>query len=307
MSNYIKLWVMGSFLALSVIIVKYLMQLGVHPIHLAMFQAIGSAIFIASFGLKGILISLKTNVSYYVWASLLGFTIPQLAVFYSVEHVGVGVVSLAYAFPLIFTYFLSTFLSNVKVQKKPVFFLLCAFLGSLLFLYKPDVININQEHRVWLLLLCVAPWVISFANIYRSSHWPQKVPTHHVALLTNIMSFLSYGLFAVFESPELPELSDIGLKQYLAVFIFMLLASIGQYLLFSLQKTSTPAFVGQTGSITAFCGGVLGFLVFGESYQVSTFIGSVLILFGVAKFSQHQLVQQESSSKLSGARSFLNQ
>ncbi len=299
MFNYIKLWVMGCFLAVSVIMAKQLMQLGIHPIHIAMLQAIGSAIFIASFGLKGLLTSLKTNVSYYVWASLLGFTIPQLVVFYSVEHVGVGVVSLAYAFPLVLTYFLSTFLSNIKVQRKPVFFLSCAFAGSLLFLYKPDVMNINQEHRIWLLLLCAAPVVISFANIYRSSHWPKRVPTHHVALLTNVMSFLSYGLFATFESPDQPELSGIGPKYYMFIFAFMLVASIGQYLLFSLQKTSTPAFVGQTGSITAFCGGILGFLVFDESYQMSTFIGSMLILFGVAKFSKYQFVQNNSAQRAS--------
>ena len=227
----------------------------------------------------------------------MGFTIPQLVVFYSVEHVGVGVVSLAYAFPLILTYLLSTFLSNIKVQKKPVFFLACAFAGSLLFLYKPDVININQEHRIWLLLLCVAPLVISFANIYRSSHWPKSVPTHHVALLTNVMSFLSYGLFATFESPDLPEWSGIGPKHFMFILTFMLVASIGQYLLFSLQKTSTPTFVGQTGSITAFCGGILGFLIFDESYQISTFIGSMLILFGVAKFSQYQIVQKNLTER----------
>ena len=126
MSNYIKLWVMGCFLAVSVIVAKHLTQFGFHPIHLAMLQSIGSAFFIAMFGLKGVLKSLRTNVSYYVWASLLGFTIPQLVVFYSVEHVGVGVVSLAYAFPLIFTYFFSAALSKVKMQKKHVFFLCCA-------------------------------------------------------------------------------------------------------------------------------------------------------------------------------------
>ncbi|WP_338517967.1 DMT family transporter [Alteromonas gracilis] len=292
MSNYIKLWVMGCFLAVSVILAKLLMQFGIHPIHLAMLQSIGSAIFIAAFGLRGALKSLKANMSYYIWASLLGFTVPQLVVFYSVEHVGVGVVSLAYAFPLILTYFLSSAFSKVKMQAKPVFFLFCAFSGSLLFLYKPDVINISQEHLIWLLLLSTAPLVISFANIYRSSYWPQNVPTHHVALLTNVMSFLSYGLFAVFKSPELPELSEIELAHYTSIFALMIIASIGQYLLFSLQKVSTPAFVGQTGSITAFCGGILGFLIFGESYQVSTLIGSMLILFGVAKFSQYQIGQQ---------------
>ncbi len=294
MSNYIKLWVMGCFLAVSVIVAKHLTQFGFHPIHLAMLQSIGSAFFIAMFGIKGILKSLRTNVSYYVWASLLGFTIPQLVVFYSVEHVGVGVVSLAYAFPLIFTYFFSAALSKVKMQKKPVFFLCCAFVGSLLFLYKPDVLIINQEHRIWLLLLCAAPLVISFANIYRSSYWPKSVPIHHVALLTNVMSFISYVLFAAFESPYLPEWRDIELVQYASIFAFMFIAAIGQYLLFSLQKVATPAFVGQTGSITAFCGGILGFLIFDESYQVSTLIGSMLILFGVAKFSQYQIGKQSS-------------
>ena len=83
-------------------------------------------------------------------------------------------------------------------------------------------------------------------------------------------------------------LKTFGMLNTMYVLAFMVIAAKGQYLLFSLQKTASPIFIGQTGSISALCGGVLGFIVFRESYQFSTLLGSLLIVFGVAGFSRQQ-------------------
>ncbi len=286
MLDHFKLWAMGGFLSLSVILAKQLIVLGFHPIYVAMLQAAGSTLFLASLGITGLLASLRSKFQYYLWASALGFTIPQLVVFYSVEYVGASVAALAYAFPLFITFFLSALISKTRPAVKPVVFMLGAFIGGLLYLYKPDVLDFNADQIEWLILLCIAPVVISIANVYRSTHWPSGVPVYQVALLTNAFSLGSYSLFAVYELPALPDFNSLTPVAYLSIVIFMLIAALGQYLLFSLQKSATPAFVSQTGSIATLCGGILGFLFFQESYQITTLLGSLLIFVGVAGFSR---------------------
>lgn len=287
-SNNVKLWAMGGFLSLSLVIAKQLILTGINPIHLAMLQAAGSIIFLAFMGIEGLLRSIRSKLSYYFFASMLGFTIPQLVVFYSVEHVGTSVAGLAYAFPLFITFFLNHLTTKSQRKAKPFMYMGCAFLGSLIYLYKPDVMDFNSEQFIWLVLLSLAPLTLSIANIYRSREWPTGVSVFHVALLTNVFSFFSYALFAAYKMPPLPDLKELGVKNAMLLITFMAIAAKGQYLLFSLQKTASPIFIGQTGSITALFGGVLGFIVFKESYQLSTLFGSLLILFGVAGFSRQQ-------------------
>jgi len=88
MHNYLKLWAMGISLALSVVLAKYLISDSFHPIYVALLQSIGSVLFLSIFGLQGLFAYLRQHFSYYVFASLLGFTVPQLLVFHTVEHVG---------------------------------------------------------------------------------------------------------------------------------------------------------------------------------------------------------------------------
>jgi len=146
----------------------------------------------------------------------------------------------------------------------------------------------EKSNYTWGSAILLIPIVISMANIYRGRFWPQGVSVYMVALLTNLFSFVSYGIFAAVQMPDLPNADYLGGEHILAIAMLMVLASVGQYLLFSLHTSSSAVFIGQTGSITTFFGGIFGFVFFGESYQVSTLIGSVLILVGVSKFSQYQ-------------------
>lgn len=288
MHNYLKLWAMGISLALSVVLAKYLISDSFHPIYVALLQSIGSVLFLSIFGLQGLFAYLRQHFSYYVFASLLGFTVPQLLVFHTVEHVGASVISLTYAFPLLITYLLSVTLFEERLMIKSVLFLLVAFLGTVLFLFKADFVEMEKSNYTWGSAILLIPIVISMANIYRGRFWPQGVSVYMVALLTNLFSFVSYGIFAAVQMPDLPNADYLGGEHILAIAMLMVLASVGQYLLFSLHTSSSAVFIGQTGSITTFFGGIFGFVFFGESYQVSTLIGSVLILVGVSKFSQYQ-------------------
>jgi len=288
MSVYFQLWSMGGLLAISVMLAKQLLMQGFHPIYLAGLQALGSMLFLSAFGVKGLFGSLGSKFRYYVLASILGFSAPQLLVLYAAEHLGASIIALSYAFPLFLTYLLSSFITKSKLTLKPMLYMLAAFVGSLIYLYKPDVLLFDQQQHSWLLLLVLVPLFLSLANVFRSQFWPVGVPVFHVALLTNLFSFFSYLLVATYVRPTLPMLHNIDISAYLNVGLLMLVSAGGQYLLFSLQKNASPAFVGQTGSITTLLGGGLAYVFFAESYQLSTLFGSLLILLGVMGFSRYQ-------------------
>ncbi|WP_394391898.1 hypothetical protein [Shewanella woodyi] len=58
-NSNMKLWLMGLFLALVVLIAKSVIDAGIHPIYVSFFQASGSALYLISTGaFKGVKLTL---------------------------------------------------------------------------------------------------------------------------------------------------------------------------------------------------------------------------------------------------------
>lgn len=304
-NQYFKLWVMGFLLAFSILIAKQLIVMGFNPVLIASMQCTGSVIYLSFFGLKNTVNLIRQHRRYFFVASLLGFTIPQLVTLFAVSHVGASVTSLTYAMPLFLTYFISAIVTGSKIKVRPLVWMMMAGSGTLLYLIKPDVLSFSPTQLGWLIVLLVAPISLSIANVYRSHCWPSAVPVFKVALLTNGFSLASYLVIIVAKPIALPTLSILTGESLGYLACLMLLSAFGQIFLFSLQKNTTPAFVGQTGSITTLIGGLFAFILFDEGYQISTLVGSILILIGVSQFSRSQVSTSHtfSTNALNKARS----
>lgn len=291
-NSNMKLWLMGLFLALVVLIAKSVIDAGIHPIYVSFFQASGSALYLISTGaFKGVKLTLvKRHFSFFVIASLLGFTIPQLIVFSSVNHVGVGIASLSYALPLIVTYLISLKMGLEPFNIKGLLFLLILVVGTFAYLFRSEYILDFSGSWSWIILLSLSPISIGIANVYRSVKWPTDLPVLHVALLTNLFSAITYLFLILILAPSFDITSSEKLDVTLLLFILMLLSGTGQFLLFSLQKSVGPVFIGQTGSIVTLFGGVLGYVFYGDSYSIYTFIGSLFIFIGVFYYSKYKLL-----------------
>ena len=283
--NVVMLWLMALALAVVILISRHLMAHGLHPRHMALIQALGSFVSILAVrrGALPAITSLRGNVRYFGWASLLGFTLPNLFVFTAVPHTGVGLAALAHTMPLVVAYIIALTLRVETFHVGKMLFLAITVAGAVLFALTrlgADSGGITPWHG----LLFLAPISIGIANIYRSMAWPVGLRPTEVALTTTLVATLTFVLLALLLPVQTPLAFFFDAEHLALLVLFMGLAGLGQLLLFHLQDAAGPVFIGQTGALVALFGGVLGFVFFGETYTAVTFLGSLLIILGVYKY-----------------------
>jgi drug/metabolite transporter (DMT)-like permease len=297
--NNIQLWVMGLFLSVIVLIAKSLIEAGVHPVHVAFLQAAGSFLYLLLAG-AGKFVELKIikkHFMFFLIASLLGFTIPQLIVFSIVSHVGVGIASLSYALPLFISYMISLKLGLEKFNLKQLLFLVVSATGTFIYLLSSKYMSSLEITNVWIIVLLLSPISIGIANVYRTMKWPKDVPILGVAILTNACSSVTYILLIMLMQLDINPGFNLGNKTSIQLIVLMLLSGVVQYFLFALQKNAGPVFIGQTGSIVTLFGGMLGYIFYNDSYSYYTFFCSLLIFIGVYYYSKYKwFVEQGTHS-----------
>ncbi len=285
--NVIMLWLMALALAIIILISRQLMSHGLHPLHMALIQALGSflSILVVRRGTFPALSRLRQGARYFGWASLLGFTLPNLVVFTAVPHTGVGLATLAHTMPLVVAYFIALVLRVESFHGGKLLFLAVTVAGAALFA-ATRLGSGSGGVTLWHGLLFLAPVSIGIANIYRSVSWPEGLRPTEVALATMLAATVIFVVLAIILPVHTPLVFFLDVKHLLLLTIFMALAGLGQLLLFHLQEAAGPVFIGQTGALVALFGGILGFLFFGETYTAVTLLGSLLIILGVYKYCQ---------------------
>jgi len=285
--NVVMLWCMALALALVILISRQLMAHGLHPLHMALIQALGSFVSILAVrrGALPALATLRNRASYFGWASLLGFTLPNLIVFTAVPHTGVGLATLAHTMPLVVAYFIALSLRVESFHPRKMLFLAVTVAGATLFAATRLGAG-SGGFTPWHALLFLAPVAIGIANIYRSVAWPQGLRPTEVALATTLVATLTFTLLALLLPVHTPLAFFVDTRHAGLLLLFMALAGLGQLLLFHLQEAAGPVFIGQTGALVALFGGVLGFVFFGETYTAVTLLGSLLIILGVYNYCQ---------------------
>lgn len=291
--NFSFLWLSAFSLTIVLLIAKYAVQAGVHPLHFTFLQAFGSFIFIYFFNLLSGVSSnsskdIRANITYFTTASFLGIALPQLLVFYAVIHVGVGVASLSYCLPLVVTYFISISINMERIDFIKILFLVMTVMGTFIYLFRMDYlkeIESGSTSMFWYLILLIVPFSLGIANIYRTINWPKSLPTTVIAQYTNLASTILLTIIILFFASDLSYVGQLNREVIVLLLIQMVFSGISQIFAFILQKKAGPVFISQTGSVVTVLGGILGYLVFSESYNINTLVGSILIFTGVYLFS----------------------
>lgn len=288
LNNTLLLWLTGFSLAIVVLISKQAVQAGMHPIHFAFLQALGSFIFIFVFSAKKMvsISTIKKRFNYFLIASLLGFTLPQLIIFSAVSHVGVGIASLSYSLPLVVAYLISINMRLEFFERKKFLFLLMTVIGTIVYLFKSDYLPGLTENNIWNYIIILVPISLGVANVYRTVKWPSEMTPSSIALIASLFSLVTYFFISILMQTDLSYVLTLDYSIIALLIVQMAFAGLGQLLLFKLQKSAGPVFIGQTGSIVTLFGGVLGYLVYHEIYAYNSLIGSILIIIGVHYYSK---------------------
>jgi drug/metabolite transporter (DMT)-like permease len=283
-TNGVMLWSMAISITVSLMVMRQLQAEGLHPIHAALFQALGCALTLAIVERPalGPLLRQKDALVYFAVASVVGFTVPRLVVAVAVSHTGVGLTTLAFTLPLVVTYAIALAFRVESFDRWRLAFLLLTVAGAVIFV--STRMQAMAVEGPWFALLMLAPLALGYANVYRSTAWPGDLRPTTVAFATALFSLLSYvgiaGLTGVHTDTALlarPEnVALLGL--------FMGAAGFEQALVFQLQRKAGPVYIGQAGALVVLFGGAAGALVFGERYSTVTLAGSLLIITGVISY-----------------------
>lgn len=282
--NAVMLWSMAASITVSLLLMRQLQAEGLHPIHAALFQALGCTLVLALVDRPalGPLLRRPDALLYFAVASIVGFTVPRLVVALAVSHTGVGLTTLAFTLPLVVTYGIALAIRVESFDRWRLGFLLLTLAGAMV--YVSTRMNAMALEGFWFAVLMIAPLALGVANVYRSTAWPGDLRPTTVAFATAVFSLVTYlGLAtATGAATDFVLLARPWNLAMLA--LFMLAAGLEQALIFQLQRDAGPVYIGQAGALVVLFGGVTGYVLFDEHYTAVMLGASFLIIAGVVNY-----------------------
>lgn len=277
------LLLVGSFMALSLIVAKLADGAGIPRLSFLMTAVAGAGVVL---GLVGILQGRATrlgrrHLEYALVAGLL-FAVPNAMAFLAVRHVGAGFISLIFAFPILVTWLLAVWLRLERLN-------LTRLTGVLLGLGGGVVLAAAKAggaagEKGWVLVVVGMPLVLATGNIYRSLRWPVGASP---VLLAALMMFggaatlLPFVL--LFERGQSEALFELGepLQLLLAETAIF---SVLYLLFFVLQKLAGPVYLSQVGTVAALVGTLIAVFLLGEAPPPNLGLAALLVLSGSLLF-----------------------
>ncbi|WP_373236715.1 EamA/RhaT family transporter [Cohaesibacter celericrescens] len=277
--------IVGSLLALSLILGKIAIGAGASPLTFLSLSMLGSGLFLwaVSF-VRGQAAPVKGRVLEYGLVAGLLFLLPNAVGILAVRHVGAGFLALTMLFPLLITYCLALIIRVERFAMMRAIALLFGLAGGLLLAVSKA--NLGDAPLIWILLTMSAPLIIAVANLYRTLRWPHGISPVFLAsqmlfgagilLLPFALSFEgTQAVYTAMSRGVMPILAG-----QLATFSLLYL------LYFILQKVAGPVYLSQIGSVAAVVGGAIAAFGLGEAMPPNLAISALLVAVGIILFQR---------------------
>ena len=295
------LLVVGGLLGLSITIAKLATEQGTSPVALLFWASLGSGVVLQVVALaKGQAPRLRWQTFEYGAISGFLFAAPNIVALLAIHHIGAGIVSLTFAFPILFTYVLALVLrleGFVGTRALGVAFGLC---GAVL-LVLPKV-HATDAAFLWFCFAMAAPVIIAVGNIYRTMRWPVGETSLSLAPLMLIGGAIATLLIMVAagEGRSLitfpTETALILLGAQTVVFTVMYACY------FLLQWLAGPVYLSQIGSVAAVVGGAIAIGLLGEPLPQNMLLAAAFISAGVVLVSRVARTKAATGSNRRGGR-----
>lgn len=213
--------------------------------------------------------------------------LPNAIAYSAVAHVGAGMVSLAYAFPVLFTYLLAVTLRLEQLCSYRIAGVSLAFLGGLLIVRATSSDPGVVAGSLWVLLVALVPILLAMGNLFRSHYWPKGAKPLPLAGLTFMTAGILIAPFAVLTQQQFELLflyDNILLLLGLNIVAFTL-QGIG---FFRLQWVADAVYLSQLGNVAAAVGIPVSVLMLGEVFPNGFFLALPLVAAGVVFFQLGQ-------------------
>lgn len=233
-----------------------------------------------------------------VWKILLAYSLgaglfqasSMATAYLAVAHVGVGYISLAFAFPLLITYVLALAVGMERLVWLRAAGVTVGLAGGLMIAVSKYA-GLAEEQASdgaalgWIIAASAIPFILAGGNLYRTRYWPKGAPPLLLAALMLIFAgALTAGAAVTLEGTA----AATALWQNTAL-LTLTVINIAAFALkfmtyFQLQHVAGPVYLSQIGSVGAAVGIPVAVMYFGESLPDGFTLAVVLIVAGAVLF-----------------------
>lgn len=227
-------------------------------------------------------------------SALISYVLPNLLLYSVIGRLGAGYSGLMFTFSPIVTLLFAIALRSYAPSPLGMVGIGIGFVGAVLIALTKTPLAATDLARIAdpvdLAMAFGIPVSLAAGNTYRSRYWPRDeggaaVEGRDLAIATNIAALLLYlGAAPVFGGLPLADLAKApGLS------LAQALASGAMFaLFFRLQRVGGPVYLSQMGYVGAAVGLAAGVFALSESYPPVTWLGALVVAFGITLTTRAQ-------------------
>lgn len=232
---------------------------------------------------------LKFNISYlryYFLTAFISYAVPNLLILMVIPKLGTGFTGIMYTLSPVITLLFSIGLKLRRPDSLAVGGIFIGCSGALMVALSRSGLEGSAEWG-WILVALMIPVTLSIGNIYRSIDWPKGAHPVELACGSHLASVILLTAFILLTEGKV-SLSLYGVIPMVS--LVQACASAAMFaLFFRLQAVGGPVYLSQIGYVAAAIGLVSGSFLFGEHYQLFTWLGALIITIGVSMTTRAQM------------------
>ena len=289
---FVLLLATGALLGLSTNLAKLAGNAGLDPLAFLTWSVVGASVVLVARGaVLGRLPAVTARTAeYFVVAGLVSVVVSNLIFFAAVPRIGAGFVSLAIAFPPLYTYLGALALGMERVQARRALGVALA-LGGAAYLGVAKLAGPDAP-VLWVALAMAGPVFLAVGNLYRTARWPPGATPEELApgmLVASAAMLLAVGGVAALV-PGAPGGFGLAVPTETWAPVLLVLGqaavfAVQNLLFFALQKAGGPVYLSLLGAVGAVVGVPVAVLFLGEGWPVGLAVGGALIALGIASLT----------------------
>lgn len=225
------------------------------------------------------------KLRYFFITAAVSYAIPNLLMFTVIPYLGAGYTGIMFTLSPVITLVLSILLGVRRPNALGVAGIAVGFVGALLVATTRGEAG-QPAGLVWVAAGLLIPVFLAVGNIYRTWAWPEDAGPIELAAGSHLAAAVLLFAFvlATGEAGSIAGLAGVPLLSVLQV-----ASAAGMFVFFfRLQAVGGPVYLSQIGYVGAAVGLFSGVVFLGETYQVLTWIGALIIVTGVAMTTKAQ-------------------
>ncbi len=256
-------------------------QDGTHPLALATWQSLISAVVFAIFCLatRVTLFSIA-QLRHYSVLAVIGICAPNLLYYNAAPHLSAGILSITIATVPLFTYAIMWLMRYESLQTKRVLGVILGMLAILLLVLPDQGLN-SDDASFWILLVVLCAIFYATENVYIAVGVSDDIDIREILCGSNILAAIVLVPITLWLDVSTP-VSWLLTPSGWAISATAVLSVLAYTLFFYAIRTSGPVFASQCAYVVTLSGVIWGIIIFSEQHTVWIWLSVLVMMVGMA-------------------------